>query len=133
MDSVIETIPEPEKDNEWVDWTAVEFVHNGTAMNLTTCWPTLRAAVLTFDYMVPVKEIARRVGCYEEYVARLMKKQPNAKRCLRCGRYLISPDGVAPRHVMNTGLFCDMSGYRMDDRDRVAQLRHQAKVLGRAS
>lgn len=133
IDDDIETLAEPEPDPDWVDWTAVEFVRNGTAMNLTTSRPTLRAAILSLGHMLTVKEIARRCGCFDEYVARVIKADDTAKRCLRCGRYLIPVDGLAPPHVMNTGPYCEMSGYAMDDHDRLALLRHQAKVLGRAS
>lgn len=125
---------EVEADPDFVDWRSIEFVRNGTPMNLSLHAPTLRAAVLTIGYMLTVREIAALCGTFDERIARIVKREPTAQRCPYCYRYLIPlAHGVAPKHVKAKHVTCGMSGYWIGDLERRDRLRAESKALGRMS
>lgn len=113
-----------------VDWLAVEFVCNGSKMRLSTDQATLEAAILTIGHMVPAKEIAARCGTHPKTVSIVLRIH-GAKQCLLCTRYLLCPEGIAPRHVASTGLECEMGGFRINDVERAELIRATNRKLAR--
>ncbi|APD19277.1 hypothetical protein PQB71_gp47 [Mycobacterium phage Taptic] len=98
-----------------VDWLAVEFVCNGTPMDLSRDKVTLAAAIVKIGSLLPVPVIAERLGTTERQIGRVLEKH-GAKKCPACIRWVMCDDGVLPPHVNSrSGYRCKQTGLRYDD------------------
>ncbi|AVO21750.1 hypothetical protein SEA_GODPHATHER_48 [Mycobacterium phage GodPhather] len=98
-----------------VDWLAVEFVCNGTPMDLSHDKVTLAAAIVKIGSGLPVPVIAERLGTTERQIGRVLEKH-GAKKCPACIRWVMCDDGVLPPHVNSrSGYRCKQTGLRYDD------------------
>lgn len=113
-----------------IDWLVVEFVCNGTPMNLRDDRATLEAVILQIGHRLTVQQIAERCGTHPKRVSTVLREH-GAQLCPICARYLLCPDGITPRHSLSNELRCEMSGYPIRDIVRAGLIRSTNRKLVR--
>lgn len=111
-----------------IDWLAVEFVCNGTPMNLHDDPPTLEAAILQIGHGLTVQQISERCGTHRKRVSTVLREH-GARKCLICARYLLSENGITPRHCLPNRVTCEMSGFPIGDTVRAGLIRSTNRKL----